>query len=44
VSTREHRLTFKAGYRAMILADGVAVKASATPSILRDIFSSAEKV
>ncbi|HPY64486.1 MAG TPA: transcription-repair coupling factor [Bacillota bacterium] len=44
VSTREHRLTFKAGYRAMILADGVAVKSSATPSILRDIFSSAEKV
>jgi transcription-repair coupling factor (superfamily II helicase) len=44
VSTREHRLTFKAGYRAMIIADGVAVKASAIPSILRDIFSSAEKV
>jgi transcription-repair coupling factor (superfamily II helicase) len=44
VSTQEHRLTFKAGYRAMILAHGVAAKASATPSILRDIFSSAEKV
>ena len=44
VSTQEHRLTFKAGHRAMILAHGAAAKASTTPSILRDIFSSAEKV
>jgi transcription-repair coupling factor (superfamily II helicase) len=43
VSTQEHRLTFRAGYRTMIVAHGVAVKSSATPSILRDIFSSAEK-
>ncbi len=43
VSTQEHRLTFRAGYRTMIVAHGVAVKPSATPSILRDIFSSAEK-
>lgn len=44
VSTQEHRLTFKAGYRTMILAHGIAVKPSAAPSILRDIFSAADKV
>lgn len=44
VSTPEHRLTFKAGYRTMIIAHGVAVKTSSIPSILRDIFFTAEKV
>lgn len=44
VSTDEHRLTFKAGYRPLILAKGVAKKLPDTPSVLRDIFSSAEKV
>ncbi len=43
VSTQQHRLTFKAGYRSMILAHGAAAKPPSAPSILRDLFSSADK-
>jgi len=42
-STDEQRLTFKAGYRPMILVSGAAKRTADTPSVLRDLFSGAEK-
>ncbi len=42
--TEDYPLTFKAGYRPLVLMRGAARRASATPGLLRELFAGAEGI